>query len=88
MIVEFDLVADRAYVRLVEGAYIVSMQRLGEQRVADYDLDGELVGIEFLRLSNGVNLEGLPEDLSDDTLLALYRLAGICSWSRSLRAYK
>ncbi len=56
---ELDRKADAAYVRFSE-APVARTKELDEQRIADYDANGEIVGIEFLSSSNGVDLGRLP----------------------------
>lgn len=52
--------ADAAYVYLTDRK-IVKTRELDSQRITDYDDDGEIVGIEFLTVSRGVDLSGLPQ---------------------------
>ncbi len=61
MEVRYDPEADALYVDLQEAQGRVRTRRIDEQRLLDYDERGELVGIEFLFVSRGVSLEGLPE---------------------------
>lgn len=61
MQVRYDPEADAVYVDLQEAQGRVRTRRIDEQRLLDHDERGELVGIEFLFVSRGVNLEGLPE---------------------------
>jgi uncharacterized protein YuzE len=61
MQVRYDPEADAVYVDLREAQGRVRTRRIDEQRLLDYDEQGELVGIEFLFVSRGVHLEGLPE---------------------------
>ena len=70
MTLELDSKANAAYVRVADRP-VASSRELGPQRVVDYDSDGEIVGIEFLAVSRGVDLGGLPyrhelERLFDD----------------------
>ena len=56
---EIDRVADAAYVAL-RNRPVKSTKELDSQRRVDYDEKGELVGIEFLAVSQGVDLSDLP----------------------------
>jgi uncharacterized protein YuzE len=59
MTVELDTKADAAYARAADRP-VASTKELDPQRVVDYDSDGEIVGIEFLTVSRGVDLTDLP----------------------------
>ena len=61
MEVRYDPEADAVSVDLRGAQGRVRTRRIDEQRLLDYDERGELVGIEFLFVSRGVNLDGLPE---------------------------
>jgi len=60
MQVSYDEEADAMYVRFRPREGHIKSTRLDEQRVLDRD-DTGVVGVEFLFVSRGVNLEGLPE---------------------------
>lgn len=60
MQVSYDEEADAMYVRFRPREGHIKSTRLDEQRVLDHD-DTGVVGVEFLFVSRGVNLEGLPE---------------------------
>jgi uncharacterized protein YuzE len=59
MTVELDTKADAAYARAADRP-VASTKELDPQRVVDYDSDGQIVGIEFLAVSRGVDLTDLP----------------------------
>ena len=59
MKLEIDPEADAAYVR-VRDTRISRTSPLDSQRILDYDADGELVGIEFLAIHQGLDLRDLP----------------------------
>lgn len=61
MQVRYDPEADAVYVDLREAQGRVRSRRIDEQRVLDYDERGDLVGVEFLFVSRGLSLDGLPE---------------------------
>jgi uncharacterized protein YuzE len=69
MIDTVDSVADAAYIRLTDGPVSVTRE-MGEDRLVDLDALGAVVGVEFLNVSSGVHVGGLPVQ---GTLLA-YRL--------------
>ena len=85
-IFEYDPEVDAAYVKLVEGAAVASTKRLDEQRCCDYGDHGELIGIEFLNVSTGVNVEGLPAQITEDGLTGLLHLAEVAQFLRSYKA--
>ncbi len=61
MQVRYDPEADAVYVDLREAQGRVRTTRIDEQRLLDYDEEGMLVGVEFLFVSRGLHLDGLPE---------------------------
>lgn len=54
-----DQESDAAYVYLTDRG-VVRTRELDENRLLDLDDDGEIRGIEFLNVSHGVDLSGLP----------------------------
>ena len=60
MQVQYDTEADALYVRL-EAGEVARTRRLDSSRAVDYRADGAVVGVEFLSVSKGVRLEGVPE---------------------------
>jgi uncharacterized protein YuzE len=56
---EIDPEADAAYVRMRETG-VARTTPLDSQRIVDYDADGEVVGIEFLAIHQGLDLRDLP----------------------------
>jgi uncharacterized protein YuzE len=56
---ELDKAADAAYIQ-VSNAPVHTTREIDDQRVLDYDEQGEIVGIEFLDVSHGVSLRDLP----------------------------
>jgi uncharacterized protein YuzE len=59
MRLEVDARADAAYV-VLDDAAVRTTHKKDEQRLLDFDEYGELVGIELLNISQGVDLRGLP----------------------------
>ncbi len=61
--VQQDPEADAAYVymRGGEGAPYGSTRRLDNFRAVDVAADGSLIGVDFMVVSRGVDLRGLPE---------------------------
>ena len=59
MTVELDKQADAAHARLSDRP-VASTKELDPQRIVDYDADGEIVGIEFLAVTRGVDVHDLP----------------------------
>lgn len=61
MRVKYDADADAAYVYLREGMKVTRTQNLDGSRLIDYATDGEPIGVELLDVSEGVNLDGIPD---------------------------
>jgi uncharacterized protein YuzE len=61
MLVEYDSDADAVYVALRTPRGTVETDFIDEARDVDYDADGNVVGVELLGVSQGIDLEGLPE---------------------------
>jgi uncharacterized protein YuzE len=59
MTLSHDLKADAAYVTIGDRS-VVQTKKLDQNRLVDYDAHGEIVGIEFLSVSHGVDLSELP----------------------------
>ena len=50
------------YVRLGQpGLAVADTREVDWQRIVDYAEDGELIGVELLRVSKGIDLTGVPE---------------------------
>jgi uncharacterized protein YuzE len=64
----YDREADAVYVYLSEKPYDHG-KRLGNRRRIDYASDGTVVGIEFLYVSDGVDVSDLPEQEQISRLL-------------------
>lgn len=72
MIVTFDPEADAIYVAFGprRAGDVARTVELGDERQADYDAEGNLLGVEFLGVSQGLNLDGVPrEDAIREALL-------------------
>lgn len=61
MHVQYDSEADAVYVRLREPIGDVKSRPVDDARIVDYDAEGQVVGVELLDASHGIDLEGLPE---------------------------
>jgi uncharacterized protein YuzE len=59
--VEYDEEADAIAVHLQEPEGEVITEDFGPGRYVDYDASGAVVGVEFLSVSRGISLEGMPE---------------------------
>jgi uncharacterized protein YuzE len=59
--VEYDSEADAIYITLREPEGAVETEFVDEARYVDYDEAGNVVGIELLGVSQGIDLSGLPE---------------------------
>ena len=58
--VRVDREASMAYVRLAT-AEIRYTENFGDHRLVDYDETNEVVGVEFIGIDSGADLDGLPE---------------------------
>ena len=58
--VRHDPDADAVYVRLNEGRY-ARTEEIDDYRNVDYDADGRAIGVEFLYVSDGVDLSEVPQ---------------------------
>ena len=58
--VEYDPEADAVYVRLNDRRY-ARTEELDDYRNIDYDADGCAIGVEFLYVSKGVDLNEVPQ---------------------------
>lgn len=61
MHVEYNSESDAIYVTFREPDGAVETEFIDEARYVDYDAAGNVVGVELLGVSQGVDLEGLPE---------------------------
>ncbi len=61
MLVTYDPEADAVDVKLCEASGPIRSKRLDEQRIIDYDGEGNVVAVEFLFVSKGIDLDGVPE---------------------------
>lgn len=58
---EYDRENDSLYIYLREGVQRAYGESLDDTRYVDFGADGLPIGVELLRVSRGVKLEGLPE---------------------------
>lgn len=63
VLIRFDPEADALYASLRDRkpGDVVRTQQLDECRLVDYDADGRPLGIEFLNVSDGLNLRDVPD---------------------------
>jgi uncharacterized protein YuzE len=73
MKLEHDPEADAIYVTLREGAYAYGEDLDAERRI-DYTDSGEPLGIELLNVSQGVEVDGLPDSEAVSALLAEHQI--------------
>ena len=59
--VEYDEEADAIAVHLSEPQGAVVTEDFGPGRYVDYDATGAVVGVEFIGVSRGISVDGLPE---------------------------
>ena len=59
--VEYDEEADAIAIHLQEPQGDVVTEDFGPGRYVDYDASGAVVGVEFLVVSRGITVDGLPE---------------------------
>lgn len=61
MYFRYDAEGDVLFVELRPEAKAATGKRLDEQRIIHRNADGSVAAVEFLFVSKGVNLEGVPE---------------------------
>ena len=66
--VESDPIADAVYVQLVDKP-IGYTRELDDNRIIDYSIFGESVGVDLLAVSKGVKLINLPETETVEKIL-------------------
>ena len=66
---------DILYVRLNDAA-IHTTREFGDCRMVDYDSQGHVVGVEFLQIVGGIDLDGLPENRRLQTVLLAHGFGG------------
>ncbi len=59
MKIEYDRGVDAAYFSF-SAAASTRQEKLDDARIIDYDADGEVVGVEFITPSRGMDLTGVP----------------------------
>ena len=60
MKIEYDRSVDAAYFSFSVAAS-ARQEKLDDARIIDYDADGEVVGVEFITPSLGMDLTGVPK---------------------------
>ncbi len=60
MQVQYDSDADALYVEFLADAKVARTAAVDARRNVDYDGDDQVVGIELLAVSAGIDLDGLP----------------------------
>lgn len=75
MTLDYDRENDSLYIYLREGVQRAYGESLDDVRYVDFGADGLPVGVELLRVSRGVKLEGLPEAQAIADLLYRRNLA-------------
>ncbi len=71
--VQVDSEVGSLYVRLNQSA-VHRTRTFGDFRMVDYDAAGGIVGVEFLQINGGIDLDGLPEHRRLHTVLAAHGL--------------
>jgi uncharacterized protein YuzE len=59
--IEYDPDVRALYIQFREPEGELRTEDFGRDRYVDYDAAGNVIGIELLSLSNGLDLDGLPE---------------------------
>lgn len=78
MFISYDSDADAIYVKLrTDIAHSAETREIDWQRYADYDESGTLIGVEFLRVSRGIDLAGVPQ--ADEVAEAIRSLPGVAA---------
>jgi uncharacterized protein YuzE len=83
MFVSYDSDADAVYVKLrTDAEHSAETREIDMWRYADYDDDGQLIGVEFLRASHGINVFGVPSATAvAEAIRSLPRLAALLTES-------
>jgi uncharacterized protein YuzE len=68
-LVEFDPNSDALYVEFLPDVEVVRTEEVDDLRNVDYSESGDVVGVEFLGVSGGIDLSGIPR--ADDIVEAL-----------------
>lgn len=68
MKLKHDKRADAIYIHFSDAPYSYNTE-IDNERIVDYDVDGEPIGVELLCVSTGVITEGLPHRPEIETLL-------------------
>ena len=74
MRLEHDRRANAIYVYLREGVEQAFGLNLDDSRYIDYGEDNRPIGVEFLHVSRGVNLDDVPEREAIGELLARHKI--------------
>ena len=61
MMIEYDQEADAMYVTLEYREHHAYSKSIDEFRVLHFDTDDRVVGVEFLFISRGINLDAIPD---------------------------
>ncbi len=59
--IKHDQTADAAYVYLSPVRKVAQTRCVDDYRMVDYGRDGRVLGVELLEVSDGVDLDGIPE---------------------------
>ena len=70
---EYDPMVDAGYAELGDGP-VARTERLGSDRMIDYDVEDTILGYEFLNVSRGVDLDRLPHAAELAVLLAEHNI--------------
>ena len=83
--ITYDADADAVYVRLASPELDVADTReVDWQRTVDYDENGELIGVEFLGVSRGIDLTGVPDARRvEDAIRSLPKVASFLARAAS-----
>lgn len=76
MFISYDSQADAVYIQFDSTAALSTDTReIDMWRYVDYDETGEVIGVEFLRVSHGIDLTGMPE--AEQVAAAIRSLPGV-----------
>lgn len=73
MHMEYDSDADAIYIRLAQGRRSATKSLDDDDRHVDEADDGSPLGVEFLNVSAGIDLKGVPRGEEIASLLAIIR---------------
>jgi uncharacterized protein YuzE len=78
-LIEYSLADDVLYVNISDGhATVVATKSVDDRRLVSLAEDGSVIGVEFACLSEGIDLDGLPErERIEESLQSLAKVLAV-----------